>query len=112
MTFNVELTRRAESDIDGILSWLRDRSPQGAEAWYRVWSEVLGKLREHASAYGVAPENADHEHEIRHVVFKTRRGRRYRALFTIRNRDVFVLHVRRPGQDVVGPNELEVPKAT
>ena len=63
MTFNVVLTRRAEIDIDGIMSWLCERSPQGAEAWFRVWTEVLGKLREHASAYGLAPENAYHEHE-------------------------------------------------
>ncbi len=109
MTFNVVLTRRAELDIAAILGWLRKRSPQGAEAWYRVWTAVLGKLREHASAYGLSPENADHEHEIRHVVFKTRRGRTYRALFTIRVPDVFVLHVRGPGQDVVGPNELAMP---
>jgi plasmid stabilization system protein ParE len=112
MTYNLQLTRRGETDIDGILSWLRDRSPQGAAAWYRVWTEVLGKLREQASAYGLAPENADHEHEIRHVVFKTRRGGPYRALFMIRNRDVFVLHVRGPGQDVVRPNDLEVPESS
>jgi plasmid stabilization system protein ParE len=108
MTHNVELTRRAEVDVDGILGWLRERSPQGAAAW----CEVLDKLRKQPTAYGLAPEDTDRQDEIRHVVFKTRRGRRYRALFMIRNQTVFVLHVRGPGQDVVRTDELEVPESS
>ena len=61
MTHHVELTRRAEVDVDGILGWLRERSPQGAAAWYGVWCEVLDKLRKQPTACGLAPEDTDHQ---------------------------------------------------
>jgi hypothetical protein len=41
------------------------------------------------------------------VIFKTRRGRAYRALFLIRGDVVFVLHVRGPGQRPLEPGELK-----
>ena len=55
------------------------------------------------------PEDEDHEEEIRHILFKTRRGKTYRAIFIIRTDTVFVLHVRGPGQDLIAPDELRFP---
>ena len=109
MSYNVELTRRAVSDVDGILGWLGERSPQGAAAWHDVWRDVLDRLGDQPTIYGAAPEDADHDADIRHVVFKTRRGRRYRALFTIQGRTVFVLHVRGPGQPTIRKSQFEFP---
>lgn len=57
----------------------------------------------------LAPENDDHEEEIRHILFKTRRGKTYRAIFIIRTDTVFVLHIRGPGQDLTEPDELRFP---
>jgi hypothetical protein len=56
-----------------------------------------------------APESNDHPEPIYQVIFKTRRGRPYRALFVVRDRTVFILHVRGPGQDFVAPNEIANP---
>jgi len=43
---------------------------------------------------------------IRHVFFRTRAGRTYRALFLLVGDEVRVLRVRGPGQPPVGPDEL------
>ena len=107
MTYRAGLTYRAERDLDHILAWLVERSPAGAAAWLRRWQEVIDELRRKADRCQLAPENDDHDEEIRHVIFKTRRGRKYRALFVIRGEFVLVIHVRGPGQDLVSPNEMQ-----
>lgn len=110
MSFRVDLTSRAERDVDAILGWIHERSPQGAATWYRRWNEVLRSLLANAGSCPLAPENDDHDEEIRHIVFKTRRGRRYRALFVIRDSRVFVIHVRGPGQNVMSREEVRLPE--
>jgi len=104
MSLPVNLTPRAERDVDHILSWLSERSPQGASAWWERWLEVLELLATADMPHSHAPENEDHAQEIFHVIFKTRRGRNYRAIYTISGSSVIVLHVRGPGQDIV-PND-------
>jgi plasmid stabilization system protein ParE len=103
--FRVFQTDAATADIRTILNWLGTRSPAGADAWYRRWLAVLETLRQSADTFGVAPESGDHPEPLRQVVFRTRRGRPYRALYCVRDFDVFVLHVRRPGQAAIPPRE-------
>ena len=110
MSTEVELSFRAEKDLDDILAWIASRSPQGARMWLARWKEVCRLLSERPESCLLAPENSfsDHEEEIRHVVFKTRSGRKNR-LFVIRGNRVFVTNLRRPGnQDLVPPDELAV----
>jgi plasmid stabilization system protein ParE len=107
MTFRVHLTSRAERDVDHILDYLFQRSPQGAATWAARWDEVLVDLSRFADQKPIAPENADHDVELRHVVFKTRRGRKYRAIFFIQGDDlVLVTHVRGPGQDFLPADDF------
>jgi plasmid stabilization system protein ParE len=107
MKYHVHVLFRAERDLDEIVRWIRKRSPQGAATWLRRWDKVLDDLSKQANKCGLAPEDADHELEIRHVVFKTRQGLPYRALFTIRENQVYIMHVRGPGQDLIRPDEIE-----
>ncbi len=58
---------------------------------------------------GQAPESEYVVEEIRQFFFKTRRGLRYRALFSISGVKIYVLHVRGPGQELLGPDELRTP---
>jgi plasmid stabilization system protein ParE len=109
MSFQVSLTDGASSDVRSILRWIEERSSAGALSWYRAWQKVLQSLRERADKFGLAPESEDHPEPIFQVVFKTRRGRPYRALFINRDRDVFVLHVRGPGQNLLDPDEIRKP---
>ena len=106
MTYDVELSLRAERDLDLILSWISERSPQGARNWIERWDEVVRNLSTRPENYLPAPESADHQDEIRHIVFKTRSGRKYRALYVIRGNRVFVTNIRGPGQDLVPPDQM------
>ena len=109
MTYRIILQPSAESDVDQIVGYLAERSPQGAAAWCKAWNKLLAELRERAGGFGLAPESSQYEEEIRHALFKTRRGRTYRALFVIVYDTVHVIHVRGPGQNFVSPDELQLP---
>ena len=67
MRFDVQLLWRAERDVDHIVTWLFERSPQGAAAWHQVWKNTVKTLGSSADAHGLAPENADHALEIRQI---------------------------------------------
>lgn len=101
MSYRVLLTARAESDIDTILGYLRKRSSQGAGTWAATLDDVLTELEVSADQAALAPENEDHSEEIRHIIFRTPRGRSYRLLYFVRLDEVIVTHVRGPGQDIV-----------
>ena len=109
MKFHAHLLWRAQRDLDHILAWLNERSPQGAANWLRKWDETFAILESCAHQYGLAPESEGHELEVRQILFRTRKGRDYRALYTVQGNEVFVMHIRAPGQDLVSPDELQLP---
>jgi plasmid stabilization system protein ParE len=92
------------------VQWIGDRSQMGAVAWNRAWQTALRDVKERAERFGLAPESGDHPEQIRQTIFKTRRGRSYRALFLIRDQNVYVLHVRAPGQDYIADDDLRLPE--
>lgn len=106
MTFQVYVLRRAQADVRSIAHWLAERSRQGAQAWLRAYDEMISRLKQQAESCGPAPENSDCKVDVRQVLFKTRHGRVYRALFLIEGQDVYILRVRGPGQAPVEPEEL------
>ncbi len=109
MTYNIILQPIAQSDVDRIIGYLAERSPQGAIAWIKAWDDLLATLRVRPETFGLAPESSYHDDEIRQALFKTRRGRTYRALFVVVFDTVHVIHVRGSGQDLVPPDELQLP---
>ena len=109
MTCNIILQPNAQADVDRIIGYLAERSPEGAAAWCKAWDSLLAELRDRAESFGLAPESSYYEDEIRQAFFKTRRGRTYRAMFVVVYDTVHVIHVRGPGQDLVSPDELQLP---
>ena len=109
MTYRLILQPSGEADVDQIVGYLNERSPQGAAAWCKAWGKLLAELCECAEGSGLAPESSQYEEEIRQALFKTRRGRTYRALFVIVFDTVHVIHVRGPGQNLMPPDELRLP---
>ena len=96
----------ARKDKQAILEWLLERSSQGAAAWLDAYDDALARLGDHADTYGQALENDDClQVDVRQLLFKTRRGRVYRIVFFIEQRDVFVLRVRGPGQPPLQPDD-------
>ena len=103
MKFQVLVLRQADADIDSIVTWLMNRSPSGARSWHRALEAAFDWLEVNAASCPPAPENDFFPEEIREHLFKTRRGRPYRLLFTRVGKQVRLLHVRGPGQDLVRP---------
>lgn len=106
MKYTVIVLPQAEQDADGIHRWIAERSAEGADRWYSQFLAALHRLASDADVCGLAPENELVVQEIRQALFKTRKGLRYRVLFSIAGTEVWVLHVRGPGQRLLDPSEL------
>ena len=110
MIYAVNLTSTGNRDLEGCYAYIVKRSPRGAAAWANAFQEhVVTALATDPHSYELAPESGDHAVEIRQKLFRTRQGRNYRALFTIREKEVFVIHIRGPGQDLIPPDEISLP---
>jgi plasmid stabilization system protein ParE len=99
MRFIVRVLGRAQADVLDCYAYLADRSPQGAANWFNRFAETRDRLSRDPARRPVAAESRFVDYEIREVLFKTRRGKPYRILFTIVGDEVRVLRVRGPGQD-------------
>ncbi len=106
MTFQVRETELATRDGDAIFLWLHERSPEGARSWLDAYDAMLDRLAQRAPSFGLAPESEHTSLDVRQALFKTRKGRTYRALFTVMENEVFVLRVRGPGQRPMRDVEL------
>src|SRR5438093_11195915 len=110
MSYRVEVSEAAEQDADGIYVWLYGRSPDGAQRWWEAFLAALENLKVNAAGHSLAAE-ADHFDEpLRLILFRTRRGHDYRALFVVRDDVVHLLRVRGAGQNLVEPDDIELPE--
>jgi plasmid stabilization system protein ParE len=108
MSFQVQLARRAERDIEKMYSWLSERSASGANRWYNQFLKLLDSLQFNPELYGLADEAGELSIPLRQALFKTRKGRTYRALFTIEESTVHILAVRGPAQRPVAEDDLDL----
>jgi hypothetical protein len=106
MKFTVYELPRARDDKRHILRWLYDRSPLGAAAWLNAYDSMVERLTIAADTLPLAPENDAVDLEVRQILFKTKRGRIYRAVFHLVGNDAYVLRVRGPGQAPITPDAL------
>lgn len=87
MRYEVYVTQRAQRDLNE--------------------SRDFCSLESNPQVHPVAPESKDLPFELRQFIHRTRSKRVNRALFVISGSQVRVLAVRRPGQQAVGPEDLE-----
>jgi plasmid stabilization system protein ParE len=106
MSYRVVTLRRAEADVRSIARWIAERSTQGAASWLDAYDGLLRFLAEQADSCAVAQENDDGAIPLKQALFRTRRGRTYRAVFTIVGNEVRILRVRGPGQPPLLEDEL------
>ena len=94
MTFRVDLSERAQSDIATIYDWLRSQGAGDAgERWFVELRSAIASLANLPSRCPVAPESHDAPTEVRQLLYG-RRPHVYRILFAIDDDVVQVLHVR------------------
>jgi plasmid stabilization system protein ParE len=106
MNYGVVLTAEARRNLADIRDWIAVRSPEGAAHWVEAFEAAVARLELDPFLSPVAPENGHALHPLRNIFFQTRRGRRYRAVFYVQNRDVIITHVRGPKQRLIPPDEF------
>ena len=108
MTYRVHELKLAQADIRSIFHWIREKSPQGAEAWLDAYERMIEGLTRFVG-HSVAPEDKEAVFKVQQVLFSTKWGSTYRALYTVEGEDVYILRVRGRGQSEVRPEELRAP---
>lgn len=93
MSFQVEISPAAERDISSIEAWIYARSETGAAAWWQALQKMVQRLETNADSCGLAAEAAVFSEPVYQVLFKTRKGRNYHALFVLRNNTVHIVSV-------------------
>lgn len=107
MNFHLVVTEQAERDLMRIGDWIGSRSPEGAARWLESAWSAIRSLEKNAIACSLAPENEMVPQEVRNIMFRTRRGLYYRAIFIVDGSRVIITHIRGPGQSDVKPEELK-----
>jgi len=92
--YRVNIKPTAEEDLARRFVQIEAESLQDAVAWYLGIIEVIEKLDELAERCPIAPEDAEIQKSIRHLMVG-----RYRVLYLINNGCVDVLHVRHSRHD-------------
>jgi len=110
MTFHVITPRRARQDYERCLDYIAAHSKPGAVSWAKAFDKALARLEDFADTCPLAVEDDRVDFEVREIPFKTRRGLKYRILFTIQDGSVVILHVRGPGQDYLESEEIRRPE--
>jgi plasmid stabilization system protein ParE len=106
MKYDVVALRRAEADIQHITRWIAERSVQGAISWLNAYEDLIDRLAQIADTCPAALEAADCKIALKQALFRTSRGRTYRAIFMIAGTQVRILRVRGPGQPPLQEDEL------
>ena len=108
MSFRVTVLPRAESDIERNAAWWADHhSPEQAVQWLRSIRDQLDSLRDFPESHALSSENDRFSYEIRDKLVGLGSRPRYRAVFTIKEDEVFVLTVRAAEEDQLMPGDLE-----
>lgn len=87
--YNVNIRPTAERDLEQRYLQIAEDSPENALNWYSGLIDAIEKLDLMAERCPIAPEDADLQQGIRHLIVGN-----YRVLYRINGDLVDVLHVR------------------
>jgi plasmid stabilization system protein ParE len=107
--YRVVVLARAARDVQAILTWLKKRSELGAQRWKVALDLAKLRLSEDPLRFPLIPEKLRLRFEVRDVLFKTRKGKFFRAIFTIVGDEVRILRIRRPAQRPIRGRDLPRP---
>ncbi len=107
MTYELVYTGRAKSDLQAAADYIAQQAPETANRWFNGFVAALDTLRQNPASYGLAPESDYCSLEVRQFIYRTKSRRANRALYTVRGSTVYILAIRRPGQDLLTKEELD-----
>jgi plasmid stabilization system protein ParE len=102
MEYRIELSQRTKWDVEAAFEYIRMRAPENAVRWRRRLEGRLRAIQRSPEAFGFAPENRDAKTDVRQAIFG-----RYRILYTIRERVIFVLTIRNGTRLFLGGEEID-----
>ncbi|MFV1964241.1 MAG: type II toxin-antitoxin system RelE/ParE family toxin [Pirellulaceae bacterium] len=106
MTYDVGLSARAERDARAMCDWIAKQSLAGARRWFDAIDDAIAALAKDPLKFALAPESDAFPMDLREILFKTRSGNTYRALFCVEGEKVQVVSIRGPGQPFLTPEEI------
>ena len=104
MRHRVVITDPADRNFRDHFEWIRERSPQGAEAWRTRIIEAVRSLEISPERHPLARESAAFPVEIR-CLLPGKNHSAFRILYQIKGNEVRVLAIRRPSQDLMDPGD-------
>ncbi|MDP8988827.1 MAG: type II toxin-antitoxin system RelE/ParE family toxin [Acidobacteriota bacterium] len=93
MEFRVDVTPRAQQDLDRIYDWVVSHAPIAGLRWFERFENSILSLSNFPDRCPVDAKLSSRRQTIRQLVFGTTRHK-YRVYFTIRDKAVMVLHIR------------------
>ena len=105
MEYRVVLTERFARHLQEMGDYIAADNPSRAVTWLEEVEAKVMKLDYFPESHPYARENDSHDVELRQLVFG--RGRyKYRAIFTVREKEVVVLDIRHASRDKHPPKSL------
>jgi toxin ParE1/3/4 len=98
ISYQVKPTDKALVDATEAYFWINEESPEAAVRWREGLMKAFQSLEQNPLRCPLAPENSFFEEEIRQRIYG-----RYRILFTIEGKTVFVLRVRHGAREYLTP---------
>jgi plasmid stabilization system protein ParE len=99
--WNVIVELPAQQDIAECRLWIAARDAEAADRWFDSIYNTIGSLELFPERCPLAPEGKFLNSEIREI-FHGRRQYKYRILFTVKENEVHVLHVRHGARLALG----------
>lgn len=106
MSFKLRVLASADRDLQIIFDFISEQSLAGAERWWNAFLDAAARAASHPGQFPFAPENSLVHRDLRQFFFKTRHGKKYRAIFTIAGDELLILRVRGPAQGPLADDEL------
>jgi len=102
MAYSVDITERAERDLDSIYLTIEAESSEQAREWFNGLERTVLSLDEHPARGTPIPEGG-----VLRQLLHGRKGRRYRVIYAIDETSltVTVLHIRHGARDAFRNDE-------
>jgi plasmid stabilization system protein ParE len=106
MTYRVLIEPAAKEELRQAYRFIRRDSPVAASRWIKEARKRINTLTKFLERCNLAPENESFPEPVRELFYGSGNRGTYRILFVVRERTVYVLHVRHGSMDQLRPFHL------
>jgi plasmid stabilization system protein ParE len=100
--YQIQVATQARKDIGEAYDWLFEQSQVAADRWFIELSNAIDSLEHFPNRCPIAPES---KYFLNGVLRQLLHGK-YRIIFTVRDDQVMVLHVRHASRDYAQSGDI------